>query len=110
MLKNISKQPFNSLSFRFTATIIVVELVIASVTGTIYATNFTRELERRARHNLQVPVQLANNGVLEYSTFANRTEMEEIVGQKIINSFIVGANDNIFFSIESEFLGTSFQD
>jgi len=110
MPKRTATQLFRSLSLRFTGAIVLVEVVIASITGTIYATNFTNELSRRAIQTAQVPINLANDGVLEYSTFANRTEMESIVGQALINAFVVGANDNIFFSIEGDFLGSSFQD
>lgn len=110
MFKERVSQSLRSLSLRFVSAVVLVQVVIAGITSTVYASNFTSELDRRSIQNALVPIQLLNDGVLEYNAFGNRDEIEGLVGQPVVNAFVVGVNGNIFFSVQSDFLGTPFQD
>lgn len=97
-----------SLSFRVGLIITLTQLVMLSIIGVLYFNNFSAEVDLRIRENALQPLQLINSGVLELQDLTNQDQLKQLIGEDIVNAFVVGVNDNIFFSLNSEYLGQQF--
>ena len=105
------RQPFfHSLAFKTGVIIILTEVVILTLTGAVYVNNFNREIDRRIRANLLLPAALMNEGVLALDTVMDKEQMRQLVGEDLTNAFIVGINHNIFFSLNSAYIGRLVKD
>ncbi len=96
---------FKSLTFKIGATIIIVELIVLAVVGIAYVNRFSNEVDRRITTQVQLPGTLMNAGLLRYESISNQKTMARLVGEEIIEGMIVGANNNVFFSLNPAYLG-----
>ncbi|MCU0481093.1 MAG: ATP-binding protein [Anaerolineae bacterium] len=101
---------FQSLGFRVAIYITLIELVMLTIIGFIYFNSFNTEVERRLRENILLPAQLVNDGVLEYASLAELEQLSVLIGEEIVNSFVIGVNNNIFYSLNGDYTGTAFSD
>lgn len=106
----ILKQRFPSIGIQITVMIILTQLIMLTIIGVVYYNNFSSELDQQLRDRSVIPSQLLNDGLLEFDALTDRARIEQLIGEDVINAFIIGINDNIFFSLNNEYLGQSFSD
>ena len=101
---------FHSLAFKTGLIIILIEVVILALTGAIYVNNFNCEIDRRIRENLLLPATMINKGMLALDAVTDNEQLSQLVGEDLMNAFIIGINHNIFISMNSEYAGRLVED
>ncbi len=96
---------YENLTFKIGAIIIMAEIAVLAVVGSVYVDRFSDTVDRRVEAQVQIPGTLMNAGLLNLDSVANRETMERLVGEGILEALIIGANDNVFFSLNPEHLG-----
>jgi PAS domain S-box-containing protein len=95
------------LAFKIGAVIVLAEIVISAVTGAFYINNFNTEIDRRIARNILQPAALMNEGLLKLDVVTDEKHMSELVGEELINAFVIGVNGNIFYSLNNVHTGHS---
>lgn len=101
---------FNSLSFRIGITIVLIQVAIFLIFGYFYINSFFYEIDEQLMQNVQHPGQLMNTGLLEFAVVSDRDAMQQIVGEQLIEGFVAGVNQRIFFASNADYLGESIAD
>jgi signal transduction histidine kinase/DNA-binding NarL/FixJ family response regulator len=96
---------FDSLAFKIGVIIILTEMVVLSLTGSLYIHNFNTEIDQRIEKNLLLPATLLNKGILKLNAVTDNEQMRQLVGEDLTDAFVIGINDNIFFSLNSAYTG-----
>ena len=99
------RQFADSLVFKIGVILVLTEVVILGVTGSLYIRNFNHEIDQRIEKNLLLPAALLNNGVLKLDVVTDPEQMRQLVGETLTNAFVIGINHNIFFSLNSDYTG-----
>jgi PAS domain S-box-containing protein len=101
---------FNNLTIKIGAIIIMAEIAVLAVVGLVYVNRFSDQVDRRIQAQVQIPGTLMNAGLLNLDAVADRKTMERLVGKGILEALIIGVNDNVFFSLNPEYLGKRSRD
>ncbi|GAB1420503.1 hypothetical protein MASR2M15_06010 [Anaerolineales bacterium] len=95
----------SSISFRIGSIVVVIELIILTLAGTVYINNFSAEVDLRLEAAASLPARLMNEGLLDFSAVNDKDTLEELVGEDIRLALLVAANDVVFFSSTPGFIG-----
>ncbi|MCI0709204.1 MAG: ATP-binding protein [Chloroflexi bacterium] len=98
------KSFFSSLSIKVGAIVIIAEVIVLAMTGVLYTQRFADEVDRRVENQLLLPGKMMDAGLLELDTVADAEQMQVLIGEELIESVIVGANQVVFFSSEPAYL------
>lgn len=93
------------LSLKVAITIIFVQLTILGFSGNYYITQLNHEIEDSTLKAIQLPGVLMAGGKLPYNIISDPAILQKLVGAKIIEAMVIGANGNIFYSLHSDKLG-----
>lgn len=96
---------FNSISFRIGSIVVLIELIILAIAGTVYISNFSAQVDLRLEAAVSLPARLMNGGLLDFNVINDKSKLEELVGEDIRLALLVAANDVVFFSSSPEFVG-----
>lgn len=96
---------YHSLAFRVGVSIVIVEIIVLTITGIFYTSNFNAEIDRAIADRIVVPIDLLNQGALELNAVTNQDQMSKLVGESLNNALIVGINQNVFFSLNPALTG-----
>jgi len=97
----------HSLAFRVGAWVILIEIALSVLTGTFYIHNFNAEVDRRITRNVLRPASLMNGGLIKLDAVTDARHMRELVGEELLNAYIVGLNGNVFYSLKKQYTGQS---
>ena len=101
----------SSLTIKIGISIILAEALALSIAGVIYISRFSDAVDARIEQQLQSPGILMNAGVLNPATINDSNLMRDIIGEELIDAFVVGvANNNIFYSMNPSSIGKSIAD
>ncbi|HCM26474.1 MAG TPA: hypothetical protein DIC34_08035 [Treponema sp.] len=108
MKEESTPNPFvHSLGFKIGLMIILAEIAVSAVTGALYIGSFNAEIDRTIERKVLLPGSLMNAGLLNLDVVTDEESMRGLVGEELINAFVIGINGNIFFSLDSEYVGKS---
>ncbi len=88
--------------------IVLVEITVSAVTGALYIGSFNAEVDRTITQRVLLPGSLMDAGLLNLDVVTDEKSMRELVGEELINAFVIGINGNIFFSLDKEYIGCPF--
>ena len=92
-----TRDPFiHSIAFKIGALIVLAEIVISGITGAFYINNFNSEVDRQIASDVLRPANLMNQGLLKLDVVADKKRMAELVGEELIDAFVIGLDGNIF--------------
>jgi methyl-accepting chemotaxis protein len=93
----------NSLIFKIGTFIILIEFITFSVLGFIFVGYFSGEMNSRFKTQLQSPAVLMSEGQLRYETAIDQKTLHKMIGDSILDCMIIGANQKIYYSLDSTF-------
>ncbi|MBN2003281.1 MAG: GAF domain-containing protein [Anaerolineae bacterium] len=99
------KRFYHSLTFRIGGIIVLAEVVVLAVAGAAYVNRFSAEVDQHIEENALLPGALMNAGLLSLDSVADQAAMRRLVGEELIAGMIVGVNGNVFYSLQSEYVG-----
>ncbi|MFZ5917277.1 MAG: hypothetical protein ACOYZ7_10110 [Chloroflexota bacterium] len=99
------KRFYHSLTFRIGGIIVLVEIVALTMAGVVYVNRFSAEVDQRIEEHALLPGVLMNAGLLSFDSVADQATMRRLVGEELMAGMVVGVNGNIFYSLQSEYVG-----
>jgi methyl-accepting chemotaxis protein len=98
MIKNTK-----SLSFKIGSIIILTQVIALVALGFFYINRFTGELNKRFENQIMSVGILMSSGQLRYEASTDRHTMQKMVGDSIIDCMVIGANQKIYYSLNSTY-------
>jgi methyl-accepting chemotaxis protein len=87
------------ISLKIGILVILSEIAILFITGLFYIGRFTREIDDKARIQLDVPGNLMSKGLLRYEITEDKTTMENLIGENVSECYVVGLNGKIYYAL-----------
>ncbi|MCC3572786.1 MAG: response regulator [Microcoleus sp. PH2017_40_RAT_O_B] len=101
------KKFWQSLAFKIGTAVIGVEIVALTLMGSYYVNRFSNEIDKTLTTQIQLPAKLIAQGLLNYEAVRDRAVMENLVGEKLLDTLAIGTNGKVYYSMNSEDVGKS---
>ena len=99
--------PLHSIAFKIGLVIVLVEIVVLAIAGSVYATRYADQVDRRMEQRARLPGELMNAGLLRFDTVTDADTMRALVGENLLDSLLVGANGTVFYALNPDYVGQS---
>ncbi len=93
---------FTSVTFRIGITIILVQVVVLAIIGSVYVARFRTQVDERIRARVELPGMLVSRGLLSFSSVADEQVMRELVGEELLDGFVVGSDKRVVYSLNPD--------
>ena len=93
----------SSLYFKIGAIIIIVELIILLLLGSVYINLFSNQIDLRSQERANLPGHLVQRSILRLVSIGDSTSMRQIVGEDLSATMLVDKNLNIVYSLNSAY-------
>jgi PAS domain S-box-containing protein len=103
----IPKIPSN-LALKLGLAIVLVEGITLAMVGYFYSQRFSAQIDLQVRENLLKPGMLMSHGILNLDAVGDTNIMNQLVGPGVVQAMVVGANGNIFHSLDPAQVGMNF--
>jgi PAS domain S-box-containing protein len=100
----------STLGFKIGLTIVMVEVVTLFLLGYAYVRRFQSEIEQRLEESVMKPAQLLAEGSLKPESFSRERVMTYLVGPGLDEALLVGADGNVFQSLNPGWIGHPFSE
>jgi PAS domain S-box-containing protein len=100
---------FNSLIFKISFTIFVMETAVFALLGYYYVGRYSEELDRQIKAKMQIPGLLMAEQALNYDTVQDTAALERLVGEHVVRAFVVRAGGRIFYASDAALDGRHVQ-
>lgn len=104
------KGRWNSLVVKIGVAIILVEVVAFAAIGGFYASRVSRTLDEAFKSRIQVPATLMDRQLLSYDVAGDRELLKSLVGDSVLQSFMVNTDGQVLFADGDEYLGRPLSD
>jgi len=105
---NPARKPFvHSLAFKIGTMVVVIEIVISVLAGVFYTQKFNTEVDQLITKNVLRPAALMNSGLLSLDVVTDERRMRDLVGEELIDAYVIGIDGNIFYSLRKDRTGHS---
>jgi len=101
----IRREIFSSLKVKFGVMIILIEVIVLSITGIIYVTQFSIQVDNRLISRAQIPGNLIAKGKLNYDVVRDREQLIEMIGDEPLEAMVISITQIIFYSLNSQYEG-----
>jgi len=101
----IRHEVFNSLKFKFGVIIILIEVVALSITGIIYVTQFSNQVDDRLISRAQIPGNLIAGGKIDYDVVRDREQLIELIGDDPIEAMVISITQIVLYSLNTQHEG-----
>ncbi len=101
----IRREIFSSLQFKFGVLIIFIEVVALSITGIIYVSQFSEQVDDRLISRAQIPGNLITSGKLDYDVVRDREQLIEIIGDDPLEAMFISITQNVLYSLNTQHEG-----
>jgi methyl-accepting chemotaxis protein len=101
----LKKIQFRKISYKIGLLVIVTEFIALFALGVFYIERFSSQLEQSMEQSFQKPAYLMSKGLLRYESAEDKEIMENLVGETLEECIIIGANKQIYFSLNPEYNG-----
>lgn len=96
-----------SLTFRICILITLIEVIFFIFLGVFYSIKYVNKLESGLESDISMPGKLISEGRLDYDSITNTSVIEDIIGFRPLEAYIIGINMNIFYSLDPNMTGLS---
>ena len=103
----LRREIFSSVLFKFGVLIILIEVVALSITGIIYVSQFSEQVDNRLISRAQIPGNLIASGKLDYDVVRDREQLIEITGDDPLEAMVISVTQNILYSLNTQHEGKS---
>lgn len=104
------KRILTSLTFKISMIIILTEIIVLGIAGSVYLNRFSNEIDRSIQGKIQLPGKLINAGLLNLASLTNRTTMNQLVGEELIEGLAISRDLSVFAAINPDLRGQKIQD
>ncbi|MBN2004965.1 MAG: GAF domain-containing protein [Anaerolineae bacterium] len=104
------RKEWNSLVVKIGVAIILVEALALALIGGLYVNQVSRTLDGAFRSRIQVPATLMDTGLLAYNVAGNLEVLESLVGNQVMQSYMVGDDGRVLFAMGNTYLGQPLSD
>jgi len=105
---SISIETFQKkLSFKIGISIILTVAAVLLTSGVYYIYTFTKSTNAKFQYQMNVPSVLMSSGKLKFDAAADAQTMSKLVGEKIENALVIGANKKVYYANDSTLLDKS---
>jgi methyl-accepting chemotaxis protein len=101
----LPKLQFNRMSHKIGLLVIATEFVALFTLGVFYIGRFSSQIELAMEESFRKPAYLMSNGLLRYESAEDKVIMENLVGETLQECMIIGANQQVYFSLNNEYNG-----
>jgi signal transduction histidine kinase len=101
---------YQSLYFKISIFLIVIQIAIMSVMGVIYYRNFSDKVDANLRARLEIPARLLESSRGRMVVIQDRDAVQIQVGENVTDVLVVNKNGTVIFSLRSEFGGMKVND
>lgn len=101
---------FQSLYFKVSFFVIVVEIVVMAITGYVYYDNFSHQVDASLRERIQIPAKLLESSRSRLVVVQDREAVKIQVGENVEDVLVVNPNQTVQFSLRPEFSGLKVED
>ncbi len=99
-----------SIPLKICLVILLVETLLFFVMGSYYYNSFSKEIDRQVAAKLIVPGTLMSQLALNFEAVNDFNAMEELIQEKIADTFIIKKSGDIFYSADSRKIGKNYLD
>ncbi|MBN1933394.1 MAG: PAS domain S-box protein, partial [Anaerolineae bacterium] len=99
------KRFFEGLTFKIGIAVILIQIAALTTMGFYYINRFSGEIDRSMQTRIETPGMLMTQGMLTYEAVSDRTIMEELIGETLIDSLVIGLNQQIFYALNPNDVG-----
>lgn len=96
---------YRRLTFKIGATIILVELLVLAVVGSLLLRQFSLHFQADMESRLLIPAAIVEANRANLTMFNDRATIEQLVGAPVSNAFVSSSNNAIIYAIDSEMIG-----
>ncbi len=104
------KQILTSLAFKIWVIIVVAELSVLTIVGSVYIRRFSAELDAQMESQVMLPGKLMNAGLLSLASLVDEDTMHDLVGEALLEGWAVNEHGRIFASLNPEYQGKNIAD
>ncbi len=101
---------FQSLYFKVSFFVIIVEIIVMAVTGYVYYDNFSHQVDASLRERIQIPAKLLESSRGRLVVVQDREAVKIQVGENVEDVLVVNPNDTVLFSLRPEYGGAKVAD
>ena len=101
---------FSSLLFKISLAILLTETVVLAALGTYYVKQFSDQVDDRILAKLRIPGTLMDQQQLSYETVRDKNALRRLVGEDIVEAFVIRKDGKIFYSMRRELEGKRMED
>ena len=96
-----------SLTFKVGVLIILAEIIVLGIVGSVYRARFANEIDQRIHGQIRLPGTLINAGLLSIATLADQQSMKQLVGEALLEGLAVGQDLRVFAALNPKYRGQS---
>lgn len=96
-----------SLTFKVGVLIILAEIIVLVIVGSVYRTRFANEIDQHIHGQIRLPGTLINAGLLSIATLADQQSMKQLVGEALLEGLAVGQDLRVFAALNPKYRGQS---
>ena len=93
----------NSLIFKISFQVVLVEIIILTIVGAIYINRFYAEIDQRLAENVQLPSQLIDGGLIRLVSLNDADALRLLVGDDIQQVVLASPGGQVVFSLDSAY-------
>ena len=94
---------FRSVTFRIGITIILVQVIVLVIIGSLYVARFRTQIDERVRARVELPGMLVSRGLLTFGSVADEGVMRELVGEELLDGLVVGSDKRVVYSLNPNY-------
>ncbi|MBN1218559.1 MAG: substrate-binding domain-containing protein [Anaerolineae bacterium] len=96
------KRFLNSLAFKVSAIIILVEIIILAGIGSYYIESFNRQIDERTEARVELAATLIDNGLLRLTTLTDEDMVRELIGEELLELRLVRSDGDLLYSLNRD--------
>ena len=96
------KRFFSSLTFKISISIVLVEIIILTVTGIYYTTQFNNQVDQRIRAKVELPGELMDTHFLTTQAVKSKDTITQLVGEELIDGLAVSSVGLVAYALNPD--------
>jgi PAS domain S-box-containing protein len=103
-------QFLKSLTFKIGVIILAANLLVLTVGGFLFAQRAWDEVAQEINVHASKPALLIQQGLINNSTFSNKSDLEKIIGNEVLDALLFDSNGTIRFAVNPDNINKTFQE
>lgn len=98
-----NRKLFDSLLFKISFRVILVEILILTIVGTLYINRFFAEIDQRLEDSVELPSQLVESGLVRLVSLSDTNALRSLVGDEVQELILSNSRGQILYSLHPEY-------